>query len=131
MNELNKVLKSLKSGKSKDPDNYVCELFKEGVIGSDLKTSILMMMNQMKEQMTIPQCLRTAQITILHKKGSKLDLNNCGGIFVCSVLRTILMKLIHERTYQKVSSNMTDSQIGARKEKKCQKPFICIKLYYK
>ena len=37
MKELEKVLKSLKPGKSKDPDNYICELFKEGVIGEDLK----------------------------------------------------------------------------------------------
>ena len=68
MNELNKVLKSLKAGKSKDPNNYVCELFKPGVIGSDLKISILMMMNQMKSQTLIPESLRTAHITILHKK---------------------------------------------------------------
>ena len=37
MRELEIVLKSLKPGKSKDPDNYICELFKDGVIGGDLK----------------------------------------------------------------------------------------------
>ena len=47
--ELEKVLKSLKPGKSKDPDDYICELFKDGVIGIDLKISILMMMNKIKE----------------------------------------------------------------------------------
>ena len=99
ISELNKVLKSLKSGKSKDPDNYICELFKEGVIGKDLKKSILLMMNKMKKEMSVPDCLRTANITILHKKSCKLDLNNWRGIFVCSVLRTILMKLVQERTY--------------------------------
>ena len=45
MIELEKVLKHLKLGKSRDPDSYICELFKEGVIGVDLKISILMMMN--------------------------------------------------------------------------------------
>ena len=117
MVELEKVLKSLKNGKSKDPNNYICELFKEGAIGKDLKLSILMMMNKMKTEVTVPECLRKANITILHKKNSKLDLNNWRGIFVCSVLRTILMKLVHERTYDVVASNMTDSQIGARKGK--------------
>ena len=34
-----------------------------------------------------------------------------------SVLRTILMKIIHERTYQQVSLSMTESQIGAKKGK--------------
>ena len=117
MKELDKVLKSLKKGKGKDPNNYVCELFKEGVVGSDLKVSLLLMMNKIKEDITVPECLRKANITILHKKGSKLDLNNWRGLFVCSVIRTILMKLIHDRTYETVTYNMTDAQIGARKNK--------------
>ena len=56
-----------------------------------------MMMNRMKDEIMIPDSLRRANITILHKKSCKLDLNNWRGIFVSSVLRTILMKLIHER----------------------------------
>ena len=36
---------------------------------------------------------------------------------MCSVLRTILMKMIYERTYHKVDLSMTNSQIGARKKK--------------
>ena len=82
MNELDNVLKSLKTGKSKDPNNYINELFKEGVIGTDLKLSILMMMNQMKSQITIPDCLKRANVTIIHKRKCKLDLNNWRGIFV-------------------------------------------------
>ena len=117
MNELEKVLKNLKNEKSKDFNGYINELFKEGVVGSDLKLSLLMMFNEMKNQVTIPECLRTAHVTILHKKKCRLDLNNWRGIFVCSVLRTILMKLIYERTYPKVELSMTDSQIGARKHK--------------
>ena len=62
MKELDFVLKTLKSGKSKDPENYVSELFKEGAIGSDLKKSILMMMNRMKHEMIIPECLRNYRI---------------------------------------------------------------------
>ena len=115
--ELEKVLKSLKPGKSKDPDDYICELFKDGVIGIDLKIFILMMMNKIKEDIKVPECLKKANITILHKKNCKLDLNNWRGVFVCSVLRTILMKLVYERTYEQVSSTMTDAQIGARKKK--------------
>ena len=92
INELDKVRKSLKTGKSKDPDGYICELFKEGSIGTDLKNSIPMLMNKLKAEMNVPECLRMAHITILHKKNSKLDLKNWRGIFVCSVIRTILMK---------------------------------------
>ena len=93
MEELDKVLKTLKSEKSKGPEGYICELFQVGVIGTDLKLSIMMMMNQMKNQIKIPESLRMANVTILHKKGCKLDLGNWRGIFVSSVLRTILMKM--------------------------------------
>ena len=71
----------------------------------------------MKDVTSIPDCVRTANITMLHKKKDKLDLKNWRGIFVTSVLRTILMKLIHERAYEKVAPNMTDSQIGAVRKK--------------
>ena len=117
MTELNKVLKNLKSGKAKDSEGYISELVKDGVIGNNLKESRLMMFNCMKYEMCIPDCLRTAHVTILHKKNCRTDLNNWRGIFVCSVLRSILMKLIYNRTYEKVNASMTDSQIGARKKK--------------
>ena len=93
------------------------ELFKEDAIGEDLKLSILYMMNKMKDEMVVPESIRTVHITMLHKKKCKLDLKNRRGIFVTSVLRTILMKILHERSYEKVAHNMTDSQIGARRKK--------------
>ena len=40
MAELEKVLKSLKNDKSKDFNGYINELFKEGVVGKDLKQSL-------------------------------------------------------------------------------------------
>ena len=36
---------------------------------------------------------------------------------MCSILRKILMNMVHERTYEKVSRNMSDSQIGAKRNK--------------
>ena len=117
MTELNKVLKNLKSRKCKDPDNIVYDIFKDGVIGLDLRESVLMLVNKMKVQMKIPEDLKTAHITIIHKKGNKVDLSNWRGIFVTSVVRGILMKLIYERTYEVIDQNMTDAQIGAGKNK--------------
>ena len=35
----------------------------------------------------------------LHEKDNKQGLNNWRGIFVSNVLRTIMMKLLHERAY--------------------------------
>ena len=95
MEELEKVLKSLKVGKSRDPDSWISEIFKDGVIGTDLKLSLLMMFNRMKDDISLPECLRTANITMLHKSKSKLELKNWRGIFVTSVLRTLIMKILH------------------------------------
>ena len=117
LSELENTLKNLKSGKSRDPENLVTELFKLDAIGDDLKYSVLDMMNKMKDQIVVPECMRTANITMLHKKKCKVDLKNWREIFVTSVLRIILMKMIHERSYETVASNMTDSQIGAKKKK--------------
>ena len=52
MTELTTVLKNCR-----DPDNVVCDIFKEGVIGDNLKESILLMMNRMKEELTVPASL--------------------------------------------------------------------------
>ena len=56
--ELDRLLKSLKTGKSKDQDEYISELFKEGVVGIDLKVSLLKMMNRMKTKIVVPECPR-------------------------------------------------------------------------
>ena len=70
----------------KDFNRHINELFKEGVIETDLKCSLLLMFNQMNQELTIPECLRTAHVTILHKKKCRLDPNTWRGIFVCNVL---------------------------------------------
>ena len=75
------------------------------------------MFNKMNNDMVLLECLRTANITMIHKKGNKLELKNCRGIFVTSVLRTIFRKIIYERIYDKVASSMKLSQIGAQKKK--------------
>ena len=111
MEELNKALISLKLGKTRDPQSWVCELFKDGIIGTDLRMSLPMMFNKVKDENHLPECFRTAQVTMIHKKKCKQELNNWRGIFVSSILGTIL----HERIDQQVATSMTDSQIGAQK----------------
>ena len=54
MSELENILKSLEIGKARDPEHLVVDIFKEGVIGRDLKESILMMLNNMKQQTFVP-----------------------------------------------------------------------------
>ena len=53
----------------------------------------------------------------LQRKGEKLSLENERGIFIVTIFRSILMRLIYEEKYRVIDSNMSDSNAGARKKK--------------
>ena len=120
MEDLDKVLKSLKKGKSRGPEGFSNELFKMPVIGIDLKKSLLIMVNKIKENIFIPPMMKIANVTTIPKKGSKLLLKNERGIFRLSVVRSILMKLIYNQNYEKIDQNMSESNIGGRKGRGCR-----------
>ena len=68
---LNNTLACLKNKKARDPHGLVNELFKEGLIGIDLKIALLLMFNGMKEDQIIPPFLTYGNITSIYKnKGS-------------------------------------------------------------
>ena len=116
--DLEGVLSKLKSGKARDPHGWVNELFKEGVMGQDLKASLLMLVNKVKNNVLFPEFMEWANITSLYKgKGDRLDLANDRGIFIVSIIRSIVMKLIYNDKYDKIDENMSDSNVGARKGK--------------
>ena len=118
MTQLENVLKSLKEGKSRDPNGWVRDLFMNDVAGEQLKISLLMMMNKMKAKNYIPDFIRNADVTTIYKgKGDKFDLENDRGIFLVSTFRSIMMKLIYVDKYNTIEQNMSDSQVGGRKGK--------------
>ena len=62
--------------------------------------------------------MRVANICAIFKgKGQVTDLDSDRGIFIVSILRTILMKLIYQDKYEVIENSMSDSNIGARKKK--------------
>ena len=62
--------------------------------------------------------MEVADIATIYKgKGEKCKLDNDRGIFIVTILRTILMKLIYMDEYENLDKSMSDSQIGARKRK--------------
>ena len=63
IDNLDKALKKLKNNKCRDNDGYINEIFKKGVIGEDLKNSLLIMFNKMKKQKLIPMFMNVANIT--------------------------------------------------------------------
>ena len=120
LTQLERALKDLKNNKSRDFEGYVNEIFKADVIGEDLKKSLLVMFNKMKRKKLIAKFMNFSNISTVHKKGSKILLENERGIFRVSVIRSILMRLIYNTNYSIIDRNMSDCQMGARKGKGCR-----------
>ena len=81
MADLDLALSNLKNNKSRDPNGYINEIFKDGVIGENLKKSLLLMMNKLKKGKLIPKVMNVANVTTVPKKGSRILLKNERGIF--------------------------------------------------
>ena len=123
---LDQVLSDLKRNKSRVPQGYVNEIFKHGVIGDNLKKSLLIMMNNLKKQGLIPRVMNVANITTVPKKGSRILLTNERGIFRTSIERFILMRLIYNTKYPGIDKKISDCQMGARKRKGCKNRLFVI-----
>ena len=115
--DLETVMKSLKSKKARGPEGLSRTIFKPSVIGSNIKESLLTFFNKLKEAGQIPTFMRRAVVTTIPKKGSKLKLENERGIFIVNSVRGILMRLIFNLKYSVIDSHMSDSNVGGRRKK--------------
>ena len=92
--ELNNGIKGMNTEGSRDPKGLISEIFP--FMGSDLKLSLLQLLNELKSSGHIPKYMRMATITPIPKnnKVSKFDLSSERGIFMLPVLRGLLMSLM-------------------------------------
>ena len=62
--------------------------------------------------------MQFANIVSIYKgRGEKMDLDNDRGIFIINLFRSIIMKMVYKDKYPQVDKNMSDSNVGARKDK--------------
>ena len=122
MAQLDKVLKSLKKKKCRDPQGYINELFQYDSLGSNLKQSVLTMLNKTKESLEIPLMMSNVNVVMIPKPGKTPlnDIKNQRGIFLLSVFRSMLMKMLLQDEYQKIDDFMSDSNAGGRKGRRTQ-----------
>ena len=100
------------------PLGMLNEIFKPGVIGLELKTATLNLMNNVKSEQFIPKNMQLSNITSIYKnKGSRLDIQNDRGIFVLTVLRKILDKLTYLDKYPELDISMSGSNSWALRNK--------------
>ena len=92
-------------------------IFKESVIGTNLKNPLLVIFNKIKDSGEIPKFMRKANVVTITKKGPKVKLENKRGIFLVNTVRGILMRLLFNLKYQMLNSHMSDSNVGGRRGK--------------
>ena len=86
-------------------------------MGDNLKQSLLIMFNKIKETRIFPAFMQNINICAIYKgKGDVNDLESDRGIFLVTILRTILMKMVYKDKYPIIDKAMSDSNIGARKQ---------------
>ena len=111
MEQLDSVLVKLKKGKATDPTGLVNELFAYENVGDDLKNSLLMLLNKIKDQHIEPDFMSMANITSFWKgKGSRHDIEYERGIFILVVIRMIKDRMIYNDIKDRIQ--ISDSQVG-------------------
>ena len=116
--QLISVLNYLKKNKSRDPFGYSNDIFKTDVAGDNLISAILILMNRIKKEQVFPEVLEDCDITSIYKnKGARNNFESYRGIFRVPVLRSILDRLIYNDEYFNIDKNLTDSNVGARKNR--------------
>ena len=119
MKDLEQVLTEIRKGKSRDTEGISREIFHNTVIGNNLKLSLLIMFNKLKNEGKVPLFMKEAIISPIPKKGSQFQLKNERGIFIVNSVRGILMKMIYNSKYEVIDKHMSESNIGSRKNRSC------------
>ena len=92
------------------------DIFRPEVAGDDLKLAISKLMNKIKAEQLYSECLEPCDISSIWKrKGSIHYFDSYRGIFRVTIFRSILDKLIYYDEYSNIDSNLTNSNVGARK----------------
>ena len=115
-NDLLSVLKTLKNNKCRDPYSMINEIFKPGVIGTDLQIALLDLFNKCKSEMKIPDFMTVSNIVnVWKKKGYKMNIDSYRGIFITNIFKALILKLIYRDKSKIIDENMSEFQIGGRK----------------
>ena len=94
------------------------EIFKEESAGINLKLALWELFNGIKSSQSIPDYMNLSNITTIFKqRGSRLSLDSERGIFILTSLKRILDKLIYFDKFGDTDLNMSDSNIGGRRDR--------------
>ena len=105
------AIKILKRRKAADEEKWTNEMILEG--GDEMVNSITYMFREISVTQQIPNQWKTMRIKLIHKKGSKLLMDNKRGLFLTNILSKLYEKVLDLLTTENVKIN--EHQCGGRK----------------
>jgi len=126
LDELEKVLKLTKNGKTPAQDNINSELYKYAP--EEFKLRLLKFLNNIYRENCIPNEWRNAVMTPIFKKGDRREPQNYRGISVLNTCYKIYSRILNIKLQNYSGVFMTETQNGFRKGRSCTDPTFCLKL---
>ena len=110
--EILNAVKTLKNGKAAGADFISNEMIKNGI--QTLLSSLCKLFNLVFNSGSFPTIWNESYISLIYKKGDKLDPSNYRGISITSNLGKLFNKIVHERLYKFIDSNnlISKNKIG-------------------
>lgn len=96
--EINKSIKELKTGKSGGPDKIINEFFIHGT--GTLLPYLHILFNLLFDKEYFPHCWSEGHVVPIHKKGSLNNVENYRGITLLSVLGKLFTRVLNNRLTQ-------------------------------
>lgn len=114
---------SLKNGRACGPEGIYAELLKCGT--RKLYRMVSNIFNQCLNCHSVPDQWKVAYISPIHKKGSKKDLNNYGGISITS--NELYRRILRDQIEREYSDLEEEEQSGFRARRSCTDNIFCLK----
>ena len=116
LKDLHNAINKLKNNKCRDPHGHINELYKH--MGSDGLSSLLTLLNQIKDVIMMPSKLCVSNISTIYKgKGSRQDVINLRGIFKLPIIRNILDRMVCFEEECQIGPQMGPFQVGNQKKR--------------
>jgi hypothetical protein len=115
--EVNRIARSLKNGKTAGEDGICNELIKYG--GRPLHEALAKVFDIMRKIGVTPKSWNKEAVRMIHKAGKKTDLNNYRGIAVSTNIGKVFTRIMAERITTRAEEEgwLPEAQAGFRKER--------------
>ena len=109
--DVRKATRRLKRKKAGDREGWTNELIIEG--GDEMVKSVVILCNRVMDQMHVPKQWKEMTIKSVHKKGSKMLMDNRRGLFLTNILSKLFERVLDDETTEEI--DMSEYQCGGRK----------------